>query len=335
MVLESSFRKPIVDLSYSFVKISLDLDERPAGSPINANPKLLNLLWAAKDRSVSLNKTLRSLQKLFEAMNLSDVDEKTKRSVVEAFLKSLEDLKFTSLDALYDLFKEFLDKYPTNFEQFCEQTKGRSNWLYLANNMPELSPNVILESLERSYEFEAKFKDLLTKNEILPETPQDDLADILGDVSRILANQIMMFEDTVDNLFSISLWGNWDDMRDEFGKMMGKRTEELRKFVVDELQTRKEDIKHKLENCDFEENFFRTDFFETHKTELDHQLAYTAFQVVKKAYQQISRLNNPTNIIEVNKKRYEEAIKAIETALAVLTSGDNWDSFRAAHRFSF
>jgi len=334
MVLENSFQQPIFDLSYSFVKKYLDLTKKRAGKPIKADAKMLNLLWAAKDRSVSLNKVLRTLQKLFEGMSLSDVDDNAKRSIVEAFLNSLEDLKFTSLDALYDIFQEFLEKYPTNFEQFCEQTKGRSNWLYFSKNKPELSPNFILESLERSYDFEAKIKDVLAKHEILNDAEQDDLAYVLGDVSRILANEVMMFEDAVDDLFSISLWGKWDDIRGKFANMPAERTKELKNYVKDDLNAKRKEISHNLDEKKIVNSFYSAEIFDRYREELSHRLDGNTFETIKIVYQKVSLLNKISKFSTTSENTYKEVLTLIDETLNKIDSSDEWDMFREARRFS-
>lgn len=333
MVIENSFEIPIFELTRSFFEVYFSLKKRKAGKPIRVDSKMLNLLWAAKDRSSSLYKALRILQKIFEEMDLSRIDEETKRLIVDAFLISLEELKFQSLDTLYDHFQELLDKYPTNFEQYCEQTKGRSNWTYLAANIPKLSPKYIVETLERAYDFEAKHKDFLGKHEVHDDTTRDDLSYLLGDMSRILANEVMMFEDAVDDLFSIGLWGKWDDSRDEFARMSGERAKELKKCVEDELKTRREEINHNIENKNFQGSVFLDDVFKTYQKELSHRLSTDTFLTIQKAYQKISILNLPSNLADVNKRRHKEAIVAIDKALAALASDGEWDNFRAEKRY--
>lgn len=333
MVIENSFEIPIFEMTRSFFQVYFSLKKKRAGKPIRADSKMLNLLWAAKDRGSSLHKALRTLQRIFEEMDLSRIDEESKRSIVEAFLKSLEELKFQSLDTLYDHLQEFLEKYPTNFEQYCEQTKGSSNWRYFASNVPQLSPKFIIESLERSYEFEAKHKDFLNKHAVHNSIKRDNLSYTLGDVSRILANEVEMFEDAVDDLFSISLWGKWDDGRDEFARMSSERTKELKKCIEKELKTLKREITNNLKNKTFQRSVFSNDAFRTYQEELNHRLSGNAFLSIQKAYQKISILNNPSNLSDVNESRHKEAIVFIDKALAALDSSGEWDEFRAEKRY--
>lgn len=335
MIIENSFEIPIFEMTRSFFKVYFNLKKKRAGKPIRADSKMLNLLWAAKDRSSSLHKALRTLQRFFEETDLSRADEETKRSIVEAFLKSLEELKFQSLDTLYDHLQEFLDEYPTNFEQYCEQTKGRSNWTYFAANIPKLSPKYIIESLESSYEFEAKHKDFLKKLEVPNNITQDDLSYLLGDISRILANEVSMFEDAVDDLFSIGLWGKWDDSRDEFTRMSSERTKELKKSVEDELKTIRGEITYNLKNRNFQRSVFLNEVFETYQEELSHRLSGNTFFAIQKAYKKVSILNQPANLPDVNESRHKEAIFFIDKALAALASSGELDDFRSEKRYLF
>ena len=335
LVLENSFEKPIFSLSYSFIKIFDRVRNNRAGEIVKANPRMLNLLWEAKDRSSSLYKSLRLFQKFFENMNLSEIDEKTKRTLVEGFLNSLEDLKYSSLDRLYDLFNEFIETYPTNFEQYCEQTTGRSNWLYFAKNLPELSPGFLIDSLEEANQLNAKIKEFLEKHETNKTSENFDLSYLLGDISRLLANEVMMFEETVDDLFSIAIWGNWDDMRDEFAKMLTERTKDLEDRVIKELEFIKNKIEKKLETRNFEKVFFSIPVFNSHSTEISHHIAGNSFLTVKKAYDKVIILNNSSNSTALIRKRCEETSTAIKKALTILSSDGPFDSFEAHYRSEF
>lgn len=333
MVIENSFEIPIFEITRSFFKVYFSLKKKKAGKPIRADSKMLNLLWVAKDRSSSLHKALRILQSFFEETDLSGTDEETRRSIVEAFLKSLEELKFQSLDTLYDHLQEFLDKYPTNFEQYCEQTKGRSNWTYFAANIPKLSPKYIIENLERSFEFEAKHKDFLKKHEVHDNVTRDGLSYLLGDISRILANEVSMFEETVDDLFSIGIWGKWDDGRDEFARMSSERTKELEKCVEDELKAIRGEFAHNLDNKNFQRSVFPNEVFETYQEELSHRLSGNTFLAIQKAYQKVSILSYPSNLPDVNEGRHKEAIVFIDKAMAALTSNGELSDLRAEKRY--
>ena len=332
MVVENSFEIPIFELTRSFFQVYFDLKKRKAGKPIKADSKMLNLLWAAKDRSVSLHKALRILQKIFEEMDLSGISEETRRLIVDAFLRSLEELKFQSLDTLYDHFQEFLDKYPTNFEQYCEQTKGRSNWTYLAANIPRLSPKHIIETLERAYDFDAKHKNFLRNHKAHDNTARDDLSSLLGDISRILANEVVMFEDAVDDLFSIGLWGKWDEGRDEIARMFSERAKELTRCIENELRTMREEITDSLKNKSYQRSDFLNEVFETYREELSHKLSGHTFLAIRKAYQKISILNYPSNLLDVNEQRHKEAIASIDKALAALASSGKLVDLRADAR---
>ena len=219
LIVENRFLKELYDITMSLCLFNLDLgkckERWNEKEPVKADYEMLNLLWVAKDRSASLYRSLRALQTLFEESNLSAIDEGTKESILNGFLASLFELSRKSLKPLRKLFLEFLEKYPTNFARFCVETKDRSNWFYFFQNIPRLSPGHIIKTLEEGYAEHLKLKDLLgnvdTNNE-----EKEDLASILGDISRVLADGLYWIEDTVDDLYSIGLYEHWDTMRSKF-----------------------------------------------------------------------------------------------------------------------
>lgn len=207
--------KDFYDITMSFCRVYIDLEERGPKfeMPMKADHEMLNLLWQAKDRSVSLHKSLRTLQAFFEETKLSTVNERTKESITDAFLLSLSQLHRQSLRPLKKLFHDFLKKYPANFEKFCEQTKDGSNWIYFLSNLPQLSPGYVIKSLERGYDMYREIEEFLP---IKSKGSKEELGEILGNVSRILANGPFFVEDAVDDLLSIGLLGKWDAMREKF-----------------------------------------------------------------------------------------------------------------------
>jgi len=142
LIVENYFEKELFDITLSFCKVYIDLEEkkRKLVTLTKADPEMLNLLWNAKDRSASLHKSLRTLQIFFEETDLSMIDEKTKKSIINAFLASLSQINRNSLRPLKELFHKFMEKYPTNFERFCVETADRSNWLYFLTNLPKFIP---------------------------------------------------------------------------------------------------------------------------------------------------------------------------------------------------
>jgi hypothetical protein len=189
MVIENYYERDVFDIIFSFCRFYIDFKDkgRTHGEVVNADINMMNLLWQAKDRSTSLHKSLRSLQELFEQMKLPDIDEKTKFSIVNAFLKSIALLHRDSLVPLREIFHELLKKYPANFEQFIEETYGRSNWKYFVKFLPELSTGYIIKSIEKEEKEAARFKEVMPDDELNLDEP--GFSWILGDVSRILANE--------------------------------------------------------------------------------------------------------------------------------------------------
>jgi hypothetical protein len=332
MILENSFEQPIYQIVHSFFEVYFKVEKKEISRPLKATPDMLNLLWAAKDRSSSLSKSLSTLQLLFEEMDLPDVPEKTRQATAFAFLKSIENLKCENLDQLQSHFSEFLDKYPTNFEQFCKQTKGRSNWRYWAETRPTLSPGRITKSLESGRESVQSMKEFLGKHDT-PQLKPESLSYTLGDVARILANEVFMFEDAVDDLFSIGLFGKWDDMREEFARMSRERSDELKSAIKEELKAIKEEIDQNLKDERFQASVFSKEVFANYEGEVKQHLSLSNFLLLQHTYSRVTALESPSNLLDVNKRRNEEARALVEKAIEMLDKRDLWDDIKASKSF--
>lgn len=222
LIVENYFEKELFDITMSFCKIYINLKKKePKLTPIKADLEMLNLLWNAKDRSASLHKSLRTLQCFFEEVDFSMIDEGTKRSIINAFFMSLSQLQKGSWRPLKQLFLKFIRKYPSNFERFCVETADRSNWLYFLTNLPKLSPGYLTRTFREAQQEYLKLKDFLDKMNTKGSMEKEHLGEILGDISRILANGAFYLEETVDYLLSIGLLGTWDAMSDKFPKDIG------------------------------------------------------------------------------------------------------------------
>jgi hypothetical protein len=328
LVLENSFLRPIYRIIYSFFKVYFKVEKQDKiDKPLQATPEMLNLLWAAKDRSASLHKSLRTLQLIFERMNLEEISDETKEKMVTAFLLSVNNLKFENLDQLESLFSEFLEKYSTNFGQFCIQTKGRSNWTMWANCVPTLSPGVIIKSLESERESSKRWIEFANKHKV-PEPKPESISELLGDVARILANSVDFFEDTVDDLFSIGLFGKWDDMREEFAQKSKERSEELKNALKKELSCSKEKIIKALTTNDYKNPSFSFKAFNRHRAELRQHLSGNDYAFLQSTYSKIKALLTPSKSSSLNKRKYEKTKATIDEALQLLDKKDLWDDIR-------
>ena len=220
LVAENCFEKELFDITLQFCRIYIDLEKkkRECKPLVKADLEMLNLLWNAKDRSASLHKSLRTLQSLFEESDYSAANFETKESVISAFFYSLNELKKNSLLPLKQVFTKFLNKYPGNFDRFCAQTSDRSNWMFFLQNLPQLSHGYLIKSFEKANQEHSEIKELLDKMDA--KKPRSDneehLGEILGDLSRVLANTAYWLEDTVDGLFSIGLLDAYDALRSRF-----------------------------------------------------------------------------------------------------------------------
>ncbi|HVP93237.1 MAG TPA: restriction endonuclease [Acidobacteriota bacterium] len=329
LILENSFMRPIYRIVYSFFKVYFRVEKQESiEKPSQANTEMLNLLWAAKDRSASLHKSLRTLQNMFEHMNTGEVSEQTKEAMVSAFLLSIDNLKFENLNQLESLFSEFLEKYPTNFEQFCKQTKGRSNWTLWGTCLPTLSPGSITKSLESARESSKRWQELFKKRKV-PEIEPESTSELLGDVARILANEVDMFEDAVDDLFSIGVFGKWDDMREQFGRMSKERSDELKSALKNELNGIHRKIDQALTDGSFQNQSFISEIFSSHIAELKQHLSMNDFLFLRNTYSKIKALRSPSHLASVNKRRYEEVKDLIVKTLQLLDKKDLWDDISA------
>lgn len=221
LVIQNIFEQDMLDITMNFCEIYFDLDKkrREPQVPVKAEPAMLNLLWNAKDRSASLNKSLNSLQTIFEKSDLSAIDEKTKESITNAYFAAIASLDRSSLRPLKRAFEEFISKYQGNFDSFCTQTSHASNWIFFLQNLPELAPGHVVRTFEKARVEYNEVKDFLEKIKATTKTePEENIGEILGDISRILSVGAYWLEDTVDDLFSIGLFGKWDSVRYEFPK---------------------------------------------------------------------------------------------------------------------
>jgi len=214
LIIENYMERTSYRITFSICKFYKDIEQGrlKVDKPAKASPEMLTLLWNAKDRSASLYKSLRTLQEIYENTELSYLDEKTKESVVTGFLRGLSNLHLTSMRPLELLFDELITKYPNNFAQFCIQTQGRSNWVFFWTHVPQLLPNYIMKSIEENEKESLKWKQFINEKGRTPDSPEN-VCDLLGDISRIVANGAYWLEDTVDDLLSIALFKEWTKMR--------------------------------------------------------------------------------------------------------------------------
>jgi hypothetical protein len=222
LVLENGFVQGLFQITLDFCRIYFDLEKhkRQAREPVKADLEMLNLLWNAKDRSASLNKSFSSLQTFFEQSDLSGIDEKTEKSITHAYFALLSKLCQNSLVPLKKAFSKFILKYPGNFEKFCVQTTDGSNWFYFLQNLPDLTPGYVIKTIEKERKDYEKTKDFLEKigTRRKKTEEKENIGEILADVSRRLSANAYWLEDTVDDLFSIGLLGAWDSMRNKFAR---------------------------------------------------------------------------------------------------------------------
>lgn len=316
MCLENSFERIVYEIVDGFLKVYNQVGDKV--KPLSkTTQEMLNLLWVAKDRTSSLHKSLRTLQLLFERMNLKETNEDTVEAIAFSFLSNIEKLKFENLEQLQILFDEFLQKWPGNFELFCYTTRGASNWRQWGAMKPTLSPGVIIKSLENEKRSAQRMHDLMT-NKCPQKMTSPLVSETLGDVARILANDIFYFEYAVDTLFNISLNGKWDNEKaTAIANLNDERSKELRGSIKTDLIS----IKNKIDD-DIKEDVmggtFSSKCFSTYSSELKYYLNSNDFLTLQKAYLKIKALNTKSNLPDINRAKYKEAKGLVEEALKML-----------------
>ena len=136
------------------------------------------------------------------------------------------------------------------------------------------------------------------------------------------------FEDAVDDLFSIGVFGKWDDMREEFGRMSKERSDELKSALKNELNGIDRKIDQALTDGNFQNQLFISKIFSSHIAELKQHLCGNDFLFLQNTYSKIKALRSPSNLASVNKRRYEE-VKDIAKTLQLLDKKDLWDDISA------
>jgi len=171
------------------------------GDRVKPNPKVIQTLWNAKDRTVSLHKSFLALQVLFEEMNLGkNIDNEKKKAIAFAYLYTLQYLQTTSLAPLLNLFTEILKDYPEIFSRFVSQSRDSSHWITLASLRPHFLPGYVLKTAAGWDK-----DDIPEIEDLIPPA----VADMLGDQSRKLAIEGEVLESVVDGLLGIVLYDDW------------------------------------------------------------------------------------------------------------------------------
>lgn len=211
MIIENYILKESYNFNYNFITYYRDVKDgdKDKVSVTKLNYDMLKLLWNIKDRSVSTHKSLRLLQDLYDQTIPLDVNEIGKMQLINGFLSSLFKLKTNSILPLIKLLRDFMEKYPNNFTRFCIETEHRSNWLHLSNHYPKLTPRNIISSFRKKRNESSNY-------EPVTNYVNEDLAYLLGDISRILSDWPFWMEDTVDDLLGISVSSEFGDFSTNF-----------------------------------------------------------------------------------------------------------------------
>ncbi len=211
MLTEYYIEREIFAINSLVLKVydSISLDKVAPRSPDKQTPELLNLLWQGKDRAVAWNKTLSAYQVMFEAMKFPQMHTADRRRIVTAFLRSLGFLNRNSVAPLLEVFEDFIARYPGTFETFCKQSKRRSHWNTFKDCKPSYLPGVIDKTFTESHKFTEKLDSVLPGEDIQNVTEDENLADILADVARIMSIEANALEIMIDGLLGVVLHNDW------------------------------------------------------------------------------------------------------------------------------
>jgi len=91
-----------------------------------------------------------------------------------------------------------MEKYPEQFAKYCDNTKGRSNWMAFANHRPSCLPG----SLELTFDNDEPISFGEPKG---VQYEIDDIGYILGDIARVFGIMTYWYEYTTDELLDIAL----------------------------------------------------------------------------------------------------------------------------------
>lgn len=211
MIIENYILKESFDFNYDYISFYNDIKEEDKKELYitKLDYDMIKLLWNIKDRSVSVHKSLRLLQDLYDQTIPLEISEKHKIQIINGYLSSLFRLKNYSILPLIKLLKNYMEKYPNNFTKYCIETEHRSNWLHLYNHFPKLLSGYLIKHFRKD---RSKSSDY----EAVTNYIQEDIAYLLGDVSRILSDWPFWMEDAVDDFLSISVSSEFGDFSTNF-----------------------------------------------------------------------------------------------------------------------
>jgi hypothetical protein len=112
---------------------------------------------------------------------------------------------------------KMIEDYPGVVDTFCVQTQERSYWYNLSGYYARLIPGCIQRTFEKSCnnddDADEEPPGALDTIVSVSGSGANDIADMLANSSRALANICYQMEEVVDGLLSVALFGDWKHMR--------------------------------------------------------------------------------------------------------------------------
>jgi hypothetical protein len=193
----------LIDNSYTNYSIQVIKDvlrqtitsskRRPFPKP---NKDIMNILWAMKDRAVTLNKCSGMLQLMFE--DSKRFGNLTPSQIQNLVLWCFDELYSASLFALHDSMRSLPNELVTIFQYTYDRTKARSNWLNLFSYPPRFIPG----NLDTLINKDTSIAELKELQKLLEESDiQNILLDEAANEFRLLCIWAEGLEGTIDYVY--------------------------------------------------------------------------------------------------------------------------------------
>lgn len=167
----------------------------------------LRTLWRLKDDVVTINKSLRCLQTLFETAENKRPNLKEDVEFLRGLINTFDDM-LINLQHLHKNIKKFAEKEEEFIFYVIRKTKDRSNWIYIASFKLYTSDNVIRGRNENEEIFLKELSKILNKSiaELLKDEKRFAIIGCLANTCRRYANFVEGVENFIDDLFSYGIW---------------------------------------------------------------------------------------------------------------------------------
>lgn len=202
LIIEESFRQDMYAIGKLMMK-SYSEGEKSTKEQETMSDDIekIGILWAAKDKSVSVNRSMMTLQLFLEGLECLELRQSDHGLIVSSFLARVESSYASNLSGINTILQEFVKKNPVLIKRFCVETKGRSIWAHLQSRQEShFKPGKLIVSFSEDLESARKW------------TNSDDqyLLRGLANIAKVLSIDGYWVEAIIDILHSIIVFGRWD-----------------------------------------------------------------------------------------------------------------------------